>query len=104
LAANGAKVVQAGGAIVEILAGDTKANLDAWVNNFMLFTTTVRDPDAMPAQTLTALVRREYCYVVDLDTMKIVTVDIGTTDGSKPGGISSSLQEAMSEVLTRLGM
>jgi hypothetical protein len=97
-------VVQGGGAIVEVLAGDTKTNLDAWVNNFMLFTTTVRDPDAMPSQTLTALVRREYCYVVDLDTMKIVTVYIGTTDGSKPGGVSSSLQEAITEVSMRLGI
>jgi hypothetical protein len=97
-------VVQVGGAIVEVLAGDTKSNLDAWVNNFMLYNTTVRDPDATPSQTLDALVRREYCYVVDLDTMAILAVYIGTTDGSKPGGVSSSLDEAMTDVLNRLGV
>ena len=96
-------VVQKGGAIVEILAGDSKASLDAWVGNFMLFTTTVRDPDGMGSQTLNALVRREYTYVVDLSTMKIMTVYIGTTDGSKPGGVSSSLKQGMDEVLTLLG-
>lgn len=96
--------MQAGGAIVEVLAGEARSTVDAWVGNFMLFNTTVRDPDGMASQTLTALVRREYCYVVDLATMKILTVYIGTTDGTKPGGISSSLQEGMSEVLTRLGM
>ena len=97
-------MVQVGGAIVEILAGDTKANLDAWVNNFMLYNTSVRDPDATPTQTLDALVRREYCYVVDLDTMAIVAVYIGTTDGSKPNGVTSSLEEAMDDVLMRLGV
>jgi hypothetical protein len=95
--------VQVGGAIVEVLVDGTKTNLDAWVNNYMLYNTTVRDPDATPNQTLNALVRREYCYVVDLDTMAILTIYIGTTDGSKPGGISSSLEEAMDDVLARLG-
>ncbi len=96
-------MVQAGGAIVEVLAGESKASVDAWIGNFMLSNTVVRDPDGMTSQTITALLRREYCYVVDLSTMKILTVYIGTTDGSKPGGISSSLQEAMDEVLMRLG-
>ena len=96
-------MLKAGGAIVEVLAGDTRTNLDAWVNNFMLFNTTVRDPDAMTSQTLSALVRREYCYVVDLTTMKILKVWIGTTDGSKPNGVSSSAQEAMDQVLSLLG-
>lgn len=85
-----------------MLAGETKASVDAWVGNFMLFTTTVRDPDGMGSQTLDALVRREYTYVVDLATMKVKTIYIGTTDGSKPGGVSSSLQQAMDEVLSLL--
>ncbi len=97
-------VVHAGGAIVEILAGDIRSELDAWVNNFGLFTTTVRDPDSNTSQTLNALVRREYSYVVDLSTMKILAVYIGTTDGSKPNGVSSSLHEAMDQVLGLLGV
>ena len=96
-------VVKAGGAIVEIMAGDPRSELDSWVGNFMLFTTTVRDPDSNTSHTLNALVRREYSYVVDLSTMKILNVYIGTTDGSKPGGISSSLKEAMDTVLSLLG-
>jgi len=68
----------------------------------MLFTTTVRDPDGMTSQTLNALVRREYTYVVDLSTMKIMTIYIGTTNGSKPGGVSSSLQRGMDQVLSLL--
>jgi hypothetical protein len=96
-------VVKAGGAIVEILSPGSRTELDAWVGNFMLFTTTVRDPDSMPSQTVTALVRREYSYVVDLHTMKILNIYIGTTDGSKPGGISSSAKEAMDQVLSLLG-
>jgi hypothetical protein len=96
-------VVNAGGAIVEILSPGTKTELDAWVNNFQLFTTTVRDPDAMSTQTVDALVRREYSYVVDLRSMKVLNVYVGTTDGSKPNGISSSLKEAMDQVLSLLG-
>jgi hypothetical protein len=97
-------VVNAGGAIVEILAGESRASLDAWVGNFMLVTTTVRDPDAMPSQTLNALVRREYTYVVDLSNMTITDVYIGTTDGSKPGGISSSLKQGMDRVVALLAI
>jgi hypothetical protein len=75
-------VVQAGADIVQVLAGDSKTQLDAWINTYKLNTTTVRDPDAMPTQTLTALVRREYCYLVELSTMKIVRVWVGSTNGT----------------------
>lgn len=95
-------VIAAGGAIVQILANDSKTQLDNWVGNFKLKTTTVRDPDDKPSQTLTALTRREYSYVVDLSTMQIVAVYIGTTDGSKPNGISSSLHQAMDDVIARV--
>ncbi len=95
--------MKAGGAIVEIMAGDTRTELDNWVNNYMLFTTTVRDPDSNLTQTLTDLVRREYSYVVDLSNMKILAVYIGTTDGSKPNGVSSSMHQAMDQVLQLLG-
>jgi len=86
------------------MAGDSRTELDNWVNNYMIFTTTVRDPDNNLSQTLNALVRREYSYVVDLSNMKILAVYIGTTDGSKPGGVSSSLMEAMQHVASLLGV
>ena len=52
MAAMGKQVIDAGGAIVEILAGDfgqplTKTKLDAWVTTYKLPVTTVKDPDAM---------------------------------------------------------
>jgi hypothetical protein len=96
-------VVMAGGAIVEILAGDSKTEVDAWIGNFNLFNTVVRDPDGNTSQTLNALVRREYSYVVDLSNMKILNVYVGTTDGTKPNGVSSSLHEAMDQVLSLVG-
>ena len=81
----------------------TKANLDSWIGSNNVVVTSVRDPDNMAGQTLTALVRREYCYVVDLHTMKILKVFIGTTDGSMPNGISSSAVCGMCDILKRLG-
>lgn len=86
------------------MAADARVELDNWVNNYNLFTTEVRDPDSNPFQTLNALVRREYSYVVDLSTMKILAVYVGTTDGTKPNGISSSLKEAMDQVASLLGV
>ena len=95
--------MQAGGAIVEIMAGGSRVELDSWVGNFGLHNTAVRDPDNNAGQTLKALVRREYCYVVDLRSMKIISRYIGTTDGSKPNGVSSSLAQAMTQVLSLVG-
>jgi hypothetical protein len=95
--------VQAGGAIVEVMAGDSKTQLDNWIDNYMIHTTTVRDPDGNLSQTLDALVRREYSYVVDLATMKILNVYVGTTNGTMPNGVSSSLHQAMDQVLLLVG-
>jgi hypothetical protein len=110
LAANGfaPKVAQAGGAVVEVLAAyggaqPSKSNLDSWINSPGVVTSSMRDPDSMAGQTINALVRREYCYVVDLKTMKILHVYIGTTDGSMPNGISSSAVCGMCDLLGRLG-
>lgn len=79
-------VLDQGGVIVEILAATggsppTKADLDNWINANNLSITTVKDPDNLPLQSLNALIRREYCYVVDLSTMSNVQVIVGTTVG-----------------------
>jgi hypothetical protein len=104
MAAMGKQVVDAGGVMVEILAAKaglavTKADLMAWIDTYQLPVTTVRDPDAMPTQSITALVRREYTFIVDLKTMKIVNRYIGSTDGS---GISSAMT-GMQTMLSLLG-
>jgi hypothetical protein len=93
-------VLNAGGAIVEILAAVagtavTKANLDAWITTYNIPVTTVRDPDAMPSQSITALVRREYTYIIDLSTMKIVNRYIGSTDGSGVSSAETGMQAMM---------
>ena len=107
MAAMGRSVIDAGGAIVEILATDQlnpmahveKADLRSWIEAPRLTVTTVRDPDANPAQSITALQAREFTYVVDLATMRILIFYIGSTAG--PG--DSAALRAMRDVLALLG-
>src|SRR5262245_26629302 len=104
MAAMGKKVADAGGLIVEILAAKggaqpSRADLDAWVSAYNLPVTTVKDPDAMALQSLNQLVRREYSYVVDLSTMKILKVYIGSIAGIG----TSSAQSAMQALMSLLG-
>ena len=96
LAANGKQVVDAGGVVVEILAATagspaTKAQLDAWVNTYALPVSSVRDPDSLPLQSLTALYRREIAYIVDLQTMQIVSRIDGSTAGVQPNAVRQSI-------------
>jgi hypothetical protein len=100
MAATGNQVVSAGGVIVEILGANaggaaSKADLDAWVNTYSLPVTSVRDPDSMPMQSMNALIRREYCYIIDLSTMKIVNVDIGSIFGIGASSASTSMTKMM---------
>lgn len=74
-------------------------DLNAWITAYKIPVTTVRDPDNLPGQSIGALVRREYCFIVDLKTMKIVQRNIGSTDGS---GISSA-KTGMDAMLKLLG-
>ena len=104
MAAMGKKVTDAGGAIVEILAGDfgakvDKTKLDAWVNTYKLPITTVKDPDNMMGTSLMALVQREYTYIVDCRTMKITNIYIGSIAGIG----TSAAQTAMMTMLQLLG-
>jgi hypothetical protein len=90
LAAQGPATVQAGVAIVQVLVNSgMQSDLDSWINTYKLHTTTAQDPTGM---TLTDLVRREYCYLVDLATMKIIRVWIGSTTS---GLVTSSAKCAM---------
>jgi hypothetical protein len=101
-------VLDAGGVIVEIMGEDdlasggvaTRTDLDNWVNNYSLQITTVKDPDNLPHQSLNALIRREYCFLVDLSTMKIVSVIDGTTIG---GSATTSAYTGMQQMLALLG-
>ena len=83
----------------KFFAPPTRNDLDAWINTYKIPVTTVRDPGNLPNQSMTALVRREYCFIVDLKTMKIVQRFIGSTDGSG----TSSAKTGMDAMLTLLG-
>jgi hypothetical protein len=101
MTAMGKQVVDAGGVIVEILASHaqvgqnappSKTDLDAWITTYKLPVTTVKDPDNLPLQSMTALERREYDFIVDLKTMKIVNfymgsiIGVGTTSAQTESG------------------
>ncbi len=82
MAAKGKAVLDKGGIIIEVMAhGETRMQMDTWITTYKLPVTTVRDPDSTPNQSLDALVQREYNYIVDLKTMKIVSVMSGSTAG-----------------------
>ncbi len=96
----GKSVIDAGGAIVEIMAASagtaaTKMDLDAWVNAYSVPVTSVRDPDNMPLASLNALQRREIAYIVDLHTMKIVQRVDGSVLGVQPNAIRTTIQQIL---------
>ncbi|HZS40516.1 MAG TPA: hypothetical protein VFF06_26975 [Polyangia bacterium] len=99
----GKQVVDAGGVMVEVLEQDattpSKANLDAWVNDFGLTITSVKDPDSNEGETKSMLADREHAFIVDLSNMKILQV----ITGSKAGIGTPSAQTAMDMMLTLLG-
>ncbi|MFO0569593.1 MAG: hypothetical protein U0263_28345 [Polyangiaceae bacterium] len=71
-------------------------DLVAWIKNEDLHISVVKPKDG---ETLKALVSREWTYVVDLKTMKIVWKGFGSYDGSVP----SSAEQGMTELLKLLG-
>jgi hypothetical protein len=101
----GAAVVAAGGVVIEVLetvgftAQATQAELEHWVDFFMLPVTTVKDPDGTGTPTLDTLGQREQAFVIDLRTMTIVDVIQGDLTGIGP----SSAQVGFAEMLRLLG-
>lgn len=81
-----------GGLVVEILhSGD----LVAWIKSENLHVTVVKPKDA---ETLNQLVSREWTYIVDLQTMKIVWKKFGSY-----GGQNTSVAEGLTELQKLLG-
>lgn len=95
-------MVDAGGAIVEVLASSgggaaTKANLNAWVTTYNLPVTSVIDAPSS-TKTLTFFGIRETCVIVDVRTMKIVK----KVNGSVAGSGDSSVKQLIPEILKLL--
>src|SRR5262245_13534581 len=101
MAMMGKQVLDAGGIIIEVLTESaTRANLDAWVATYKLPVTTVKDPDANGRQTIDALGRREYNFIVNLSDMTIVAFDQGDVFGNG----TPSATVGMQKMITLLGM
>ena len=77
-----------------------KAALDAWINSNQLTVTAVRDPDGAYPQSQRYLVTREWSYVVDLHTMKVVFKQFGSYGGGQPS--VDSINAAITDILGRL--
>jgi len=97
-------VVDAGGAIVEVLASKggasvAKADLNAWITTYNLPVTSVIDtPPSSGTKTLTFFGIRETCVIVDVRTMKIVK----KVNGSVTGTGDSSVKQLIPQILTLL--
>ncbi len=93
MGAEGQAAIEAGGLVVDVLySGD----LVAWIKTEDLHISVVKPKDAT---TLTELVSREWSYIVDLKTMKIVWKGFGSYGGGAP----TSFHNALNELHTYLG-
>ncbi|HEY8091054.1 MAG TPA: hypothetical protein VIF09_24495 [Polyangiaceae bacterium] len=105
MATGAAAVVAAGGVVIEVLettgfSAPAKTDLDAWVNNFMLVNTAVKDLDGTGTPTFNTLGPRDHAYIIDLTTMKIVDYITGSYSNA---GTNNSGALAMTEMHTLLG-
>jgi hypothetical protein len=78
---------------VGFTAQATQAELEHWVDFFMLPVTTVKDPDGSGTPTLDTLGQREQAFVVDLQTMTILDVIQGDLTGIGPSSAQLGLEE-----------
>jgi hypothetical protein len=87
LGAKGQAAIEAGGLVVDVLySGD----MLAWIKAEDLHVSVVKPKDA---QTLQELVSREWSYIVDLKTMKIVWKGFGSTSGAAPQSMDTALTQ-----------
>jgi hypothetical protein len=108
LAARAKGIVDAGGAVVEILATvafnvqtpPTKAQLDSWITSGNLTCSSFIDATGFTAQTINLFKVRERAVVVELSTMKVVWHGDGDQGG---GSANNSVVLGSQEILRLLG-
>lgn len=83
----------AGGAVVEALIED---QLDAWITTYDLKVTVVRPKST---QFLSEMGPREWAYIIDLQTMKIVWKSFGSFSSTT----NSSAKQGLAELQKLLG-
>lgn len=94
MAASAKGIVDAGGAVLEILGtygfvptpSPTKAQLDSWITAGNLTVSSFIDAPGYTSQTINLFVVRERAVVVDLSTMKVVWHG----DGDQGGGVTNN--------------
>jgi hypothetical protein len=96
-------VVTRKGVVFEVVGIDgsiSKVDLTNWVNGNQVAITSVRDPDGKYPQSQMALQTREYWYVVDLRTMKILARYFGSYGGGMPS--LTAMNAALDDINARL--
>ena len=93
-------VVEIQGVIIEVLetkigSNPARSDLDAWINSYKIPVTSMKDPDNAPNATFNALGIRETVFIVDLSTMKILTVINGSVSGVPPSSTCRSATRGM---------
>jgi hypothetical protein len=106
LVASAKGIVDAGGAVVEILGTyafsptpPTKAQLDAWVTTHNINASSFIDAPGFGSQTINLFRVRERAVVVDLATMKVVWHGDGDQGGGRP---NNSVVLGIQQILTFL--
>jgi hypothetical protein len=105
LAAQGKKVIDAGGQVLEILSQGnsgvaTENDLHAWIEAYDLNVSTMIDAPKDPLGALHAAGIRETVFIVEMPSMKIAYVDHGDTTGKT----ASSIGVAVTKTVALLGM
>lgn len=91
----GKTAIEAGALVVEVLYD---GDLVAWSKGNDLQISVVKPKDV---ETLNQLVSREWTYIVDLKTMKIVWKGFGSYGGG--ANSTTTINEAFSQLMTLLG-
>lgn len=97
------QVVTRKGVMLEVVGIDgvaTKSDLTNWVNSAQAEITSVRDPDGQYPASKGVLKTREWSYIVDLSTMKIVAKFFGSYGGGQAS--ITALNNALDDINKRL--
>jgi hypothetical protein len=93
----GQAAIEAGGLVVDVfIDGAQTTQMDAWIQTESLHVSVCTAKDG---QTLAELQSREWSYIVDLSTMKIVWTGFGSYSGQAP----DSFLTAINQLHTYLG-
>lgn len=86
--------------VVGIDSSATKSDLTNWVNSAKAEITSLRDPDGKYPQSKNVFMTREWSFIVDLGTMKIVAKYFGSYGGGNPS--ITALNKALDDINARL--